>query len=107
MIQSSTSIEVVILILTCVKLGIEYSVIFEDLEFEGVKKRILLFKPDIFISNKQKKNNINYSRVIKLFTIEEINLESQKKINTLYKYVYKKKTNFDFIQNLNLSSITI
>jgi acetyl-CoA synthetase len=86
MIQSSTSIEVVILILTCVKLGIEYSVIFEDLEFEGVKKRILLFKPDIFISNKQKKNNINYSRVIKLFTIEEINLESQKYIKLIYNY---------------------
>jgi UDPglucose 6-dehydrogenase len=37
-----------------------------------------------------------------LLLIGSDNLESQKKINTLYKYVYKKKTNFDFIQNLNL-----
>lgn len=37
-----------------------------------------------------------------LLLIGSDNLKSQKKINSLYKYIYKEKVNFDFIKNLNL-----
>ena len=54
-IHGSSSIETSISILACSKLGIHFSVIFEDLEIEAIKKRIKLVKPDIFITRFKKK----------------------------------------------------
>ena len=51
MIHASASIESSISMLSCAKLGIHFSVIFEDLAPEAISKRISLFKPDIFFSN--------------------------------------------------------
>ena len=49
-IHSSASIEATISMLTCAKLGIHFSVIFEDLAPEAISKRIDLLKPNIFIT---------------------------------------------------------
>ena len=36
--------------LACAKLGIHFSVIFQELESEGILNRINLFKPNIFFT---------------------------------------------------------
>jgi len=50
MIHASASIESSVAMLSCAKLGIHFSVIFEDLAPEAISTRISLFKPDIFLS---------------------------------------------------------
>ena len=56
-IHSSASKESSISMLACCKLGIFHSVIFEDLEYEAIKKRMYLVRPQIFIT---KNNDINF-----------------------------------------------
>ena len=51
MIQSSASIESMILMLSCCYLGIHFSVIFEELEDEAIVQRLNLFKPNIYFYN--------------------------------------------------------
>ena len=51
MIHASASIDSSVSMLSCAKLGIHFSVIFEDLAPEAISTRISLFKPDIFISS--------------------------------------------------------
>ena len=48
MIHASASIESSILMLASAKLGIHFSVIFEELEELGIRNRVQLFKPNIF-----------------------------------------------------------
>ena len=55
MIHSSSSIYSAVSMLACSKLGVHFSVIFEDLENSAINNRIKLFKPDIFISKWNKK----------------------------------------------------
>jgi len=55
MIHASASIESSISMLSCAKLGIHFSVIFEDLAPEAIITRISIFKPDIFLSRFKKK----------------------------------------------------
>jgi len=50
MIHASASIESSVAMLSCAKLGIHFSVIFEDLAPEAISTRMSLFKPDIFLS---------------------------------------------------------
>ena len=54
-IHGSASIETTISMLACAKLGIHFSVIFEDLASEAISKRIELLKPDIFITDSMKR----------------------------------------------------
>jgi hypothetical protein len=49
-IHASASIESAVAMLACSKLGIHFSVIFEDLEELAVRNRISIFKPDLIIS---------------------------------------------------------
>ena len=55
MIHASASIESAVLMLACAKLGLHFSVIFEELEALGIKNRIKLFKPNIFFSRLSQK----------------------------------------------------
>ena len=66
-IHSSASIEATISMLTCAKLGIHFSVIFEDLAPEAISKRIALLKPNIFITryNKKKFNEQIFKKIKK------------------------------------------
>ncbi len=54
-IHSSASIEATISMLSCAKLGVHFSVIFEDLAPEAISKRISLLNPNIFITRYNKK----------------------------------------------------
>lgn len=56
MIQASASIESVTLKLACAKLGLQFSVIFEDLEGSAIINRIRLFKPNIIFTRLSKKD---------------------------------------------------
>lgn len=70
MIHASSSIESAIAMLSCVKEGIYFSVIFEDLPVYAIQKRVELFRPNIFvgklpavmkkISLSQKESNIKF-----------------------------------------------
>ena len=59
MIHTSASIESAVSMLSCAKLGIHFSVIFEDLAGEAISQRISLLKPDIFITKCEKKTEEN------------------------------------------------
>tara|TARA_S200000501_G_scaffold204962_2_gene192721 strand:- start:32350 stop:32928 length:579 start_codon:yes stop_codon:yes gene_type:complete len=69
MIHASASEESFVSMLTCSKLGIEFSVLFENLESEAILNRIIIFKPDLFLTRLQKKEfyrkNFNYLKRIK------------------------------------------
>ena len=92
-IHSSASIEATISMLACAKLGIHFSVIFEDLAPEAISKRIALLKPNIFITryNKKKFNEQIFKKIKKKNKIKFIyfdNLDNLKDKN-------KKKLVFD------------
>ena len=83
MIYASSSIESAIMMLSCLKLGIHFSVIFEDLSSIAVKQRIDIFQPSIFLSRKKK--------ILKIFNSKFKNLN---KIKTFYfKNFFSKKMN--------------
>ncbi len=79
MIHSSASIYSAVSMLGCAKLGIHFSVIFEDLELNAINKRIKLFKPDIFISK------WNKEIFFKKFSLSKLN-----------------KTNFFFFKDIKI-----
>jgi acetyl-CoA synthetase len=84
MCHSSSSIESATLMLSCAKLGIHFSIIFEELEIQAIESRINLFKPDLFIT--------------------KWNLKKAKKI-IKNKYFYKKKVfSFEKIKELKIGS---
>ena len=56
MIHGSASIDMAAAMLTFASLGIQFSVLFEDLPEEAIIKRIKIFKPDIFLTESVKKN---------------------------------------------------
>ncbi len=69
MIHASASIESAISMLSCAKLGIHFSVIFEDLAPAAINKRISLIKPDLLVTRFEKKKfnnlislNLNFSK---------------------------------------------
>lgn len=51
-IHSSAGIESAISMLSCMKNGFHFCVIFEDLEKVAIKKRISIFKPDLILTHK-------------------------------------------------------
>ncbi len=67
MIHSSATIESAISMLACAKLGIHFSVIFEELEEAAIIKRIKLFNPDIiFTRQKSKDFKLKYKNIFKI-----------------------------------------
>lgn len=85
MIHASASIESAILMLASAKLGLHFSVIFEELEMLGIKNRIKIFKPNIFFSRLSKKDflkkmNFNSYKKIKFFYKESLDTIIKKKI---------------------------
>jgi len=99
MIKSSTNIDTIFFILTCVKIGAEYSVIFNDILYEGILKRISLFKPNIFISEH---NDPNLKKKLKKKKVEFINFNNIKKLNN--KNQYNKNIKY-FDSNKNLFTL--
>ncbi len=99
MLQASSSFESAAIMLACSMIGVCFSIIFEDLNYDAVIRRIILVKPDIFLSTSE---NINFRKYEKNF--KENNLKtklflikknSKKKIKNLIninklKHLYKK-----------------
>ena len=54
-IHGSASRETAVVMMSCAKLGIHFSVIFEDLAPEAISKRIDLIKPKLFITRFEKR----------------------------------------------------
>ncbi len=82
MIHASASIDSAVSMLSCAKLGIFFSVIFEDLASQAITRRILLLKPDIFLTAQKKK--FFFNKIIK-------------------KNKFKNKTKFIFFKDLKYS----
>ncbi len=97
MIQASTNLDTIYLILSCVKLGIEYTVVFNDIENEGIKKRLSLFNPDLYLFEKdlKKKNFSEFKKTI-FFSYKELNNLKFSK----YLQVKTKMKNFSSNKNL-------
>ena len=102
MIHASASIESAVSMLSCAKLGIHFSVIFEDLAPEAIFKRISLFKPDIFISRIKKKifeknflKEKNFNKKTSFLFFDELEfLNNNKKIDIKSKLVKGNKELF-------------
>ena len=62
MIHASASIESAVLMLACAKIGVHFSVIFEELQQDGIINRIKLFNPHLFFTRFQKINSTIHSR---------------------------------------------
>ncbi len=79
-IHGSASLETAVAMLSCAKLGIHFSVIFEDLAAEAISKRIDLIKPDLFITRFEiknfKKQVLKKIKVKKSFKIYYINYKN-------------------------------
>jgi len=87
MIHASASIESAISMLSCAKLGIHFSVIFEDLAPEAISTRISLFKPDIFLSTFKKEffkktilKKIKFNKEIIFLFFDQLKSFNNKKI---------------------------
>ena len=83
LIHSSASIESAVCMLACCKMGIFFSVVFEDLQTNAILKRINIFKPEIIISRSDKmilslKKKLKYKKFLKL-SLKNLTLLNKKK----------------------------
>jgi len=99
MLQASSSVESAAVMLACSMLGVCFSVIFEDLNYDAVIKRIILVKPDLFLTTSENINFIKYKKNLKKYNINTklfvIKKNSRKKIKNIIiinklKFLYKK-----------------
>ena len=94
MIHAHASIDTAVAMLSCAKLGIHFSVIFEELEREAILKRFELFKPDLIFSNKLNKKNIIFNSKIKIIKLDRyLNFKNKNK-NNLIKFFKSRKNLF-------------
>lgn len=102
MIHGSTSIEVIISMLTCARLGITYCVVFQELFIEAINKRVKIFQPDIFITVNE---NLNTNKIIT--KIPKIKF-TKSKINKKNKYLINLKEEFydDNIKDINCEKVS-
>ena len=80
MIHASASLESSLLMLACTKLGLHFSVIFEELETQGIKNRIKLFKPNIFFTRLSKKEFYTKTSIKKYYKVKYIHNEDINRI---------------------------
>ena len=102
-LQSSAGLNTSIFMLACARIGVRFSIIFEDLPLTAVRTRILLLKPNLFftvknnlfisnLNNSLKKLNIK-CKVLKLCTSSKNtkNLVNFKKIANIKKHKHNIK----------------
>ena len=80
MIHLSASIDSAISMLACSKLGIHFSVIFQELEEEAISKRIKIFKPNIFLTRSKKLSKKKKNRLTKFIHLNIQNMKTNKKL---------------------------
>lgn len=88
MIHASSSKWSAVSMLACAKLGIHFSVVFEDLAKEAIEKRIKIFKPDIVFSISKNKDLMSFF----------LKVSKLKKIKIIYFYNIKLK-NVRFLES--------
>lgn len=108
MIHGSASIETTVSMLACSRLGLFHSVIFNELNYESIKIRVKLFKPDIIISranDKDIKKKFNkYLNKLVIFRSNNTELKVKKKISIdkIYGIKSQKKNRIEnFLSNSN------
>lgn len=84
-IHGSASIETTVTMMACAKLGLHFSVIFEDLAPEAISKRIKLIKPTLFITRIEKKEfekkffrRLNYKNNLKFIFLKNLKFSKPK-----------------------------
>ena len=106
MIHGSASIETTIAILSCAKLGIHFSVIFEDLPKKAIELRIKILKPSLIITRFEAKksskifnfkNLIIFSNERKKYGFNQISINKLKNIKKFkVKYSFYKSNRILF-----------
>ena len=77
--------------LSCAKLGIHFSVVFEDLAEHAIEKRIRIFKPDLIFSITKNKDLIKlFSEVSKVKKLKIIYFHDVRLEKNLSEKNYKK-----------------
>ena len=101
-IHGSASIETTVTMMACAKLGLHFSVIFEDLAPEAISKRIKLIKPALFITRIEKKKfekkffrGLNYKNNLKFIFLKNLKF-SKPKSNYSKPIKYSFKSDKDF-----------
>lgn len=97
LIHSSASKESSISMLSCCKLSLFHSVIFEDLKYEAIKKRMYLIKPQIFITKNN--NRIFINKLIK--DLKKIN-NNNKFLIICFNKIKQKNKNLKYLSVENL-----
>ncbi len=92
MIHASASFESAIAMLSCAKMGIFQSVIFEDLKKEAIKTRIKIFKPNLIISRDNDENIKKNFKDIANQKKNKFSLLIFRKQKTLLKYNFLNST---------------
>jgi acetyl-CoA synthetase len=101
MIHTSSSKWSAVSMLACAKLGIHFSVVFEDLAKQAIEKRIRIFKPDIIFSISKNKDLTDFfSKTSKLKKIKMIYFH-----NIIYKNVRSIENNKNIYSGGNFFSI--
>ncbi len=95
MIHASASFESAILMLSCAKMGVFHSVIFEDLKKDAINTRIKIFKPNLIVTRDNDKNIKK-----KLNNIFNIN---KSKCNLLILRDKKTSLKYDFLKSSELT----
>ena len=101
-IHGSASIETTVTMMACAKLGLHFSVIFEDLAPEAISKRIKLIKPALFITRIEKKKfekkffrGLNYRNNLKFIFLKNLKFSKPKSnYSKLIKYSFKSDKEF-------------
>jgi len=89
-IYSSASLETAIAMLACSRMGVHFSVVFEDLSFDAVAQRARLLNADLFIVRGKNTNEIDKFVKKKIFAKKNIiNLSSLKFIGGLANFDYE------------------
>lgn len=106
LIHSSASIVSAVSMLSCAKLGIHFSVVFEDLPDQALDIRVKLIKPDIVITRSKEKCNffiesLRKNNLKKSILINSNNKSKNKKIDYFNFKIYKPnlKTNFTYVNS--------
>ena len=74
MIHGSASIDMAAAMLTFASLGIQFSVLFEDLPEEAIIKRIKIFKPDIFLTRIGKEKFYEMNKLLNNIKLKNLKL---------------------------------
>jgi acetyl-CoA synthetase len=106
MIHGSASLETSVSMLTCAKIGITHTVIFDELHSKAILKRIELLKPQIIITRTKNKKILKFfKKYSKIFNYKIIHLQNKKLGENVLNVNLKDILNFK-VRNKDLTKFT-